>query len=52
MGRILLHNAKVYVEKGVYAQAVLTDGGRIASLQYRRSFRKFDKIRQVRIRSV
>ena len=32
MGRILLHNAKVYVEKGVYAQAVLTDGGRIVKV--------------------
>ena len=29
MKRVLFYNAKVYVERGVYAQAVLTDGGRI-----------------------
>lgn len=29
MSKILLHNAKVYVEKGVYAEAVLVEGGRI-----------------------
>ncbi len=32
MNRVLLHNAKVYVEKGVYAQAVLTEGGRIVKV--------------------
>ena len=32
MSKILLHNAKVYVEKGVYAEAVLVDGGRIAKV--------------------
>ncbi|MBQ2747332.1 MAG: amidohydrolase [Firmicutes bacterium] len=32
MSKLLLHNAKVYVDKGIYEEAVLIDGGRIAKV--------------------
>ena len=32
MQRVLFHNAKVYVARGVYAQAVLTEGSRIVKV--------------------